>query len=253
VAKAPRVPGGPGEALPARRGGQHLVRPERRHSRRIRRRSHHHLPPHNQARRTRHRTIHDEPPGETAPQEPAAEARPTRRRLTRWPPAPRTDTNRQLRALPPQLPSVTFTVALSLNNQGTAPSGNMQAVRRVLARRTGWSCFSWRGEMIPATGAYPLFNSRSPQFEAWAIACQNHPFGVGGLAHSGRSSEPRRLGLDVSHRLRWLAAEGDSEASARAGGEGSRSPHHRLSVGDRRFELGRTGPVGGERASGSAH
>jgi hypothetical protein len=53
----------------------------------------------------------------------------------------------------------------------------------------------------------PLFNSRSPQFEAWAIPAQNHPFGVGGLAHSGRSSGARRLGLAASHRLRWLAAE----------------------------------------------
>jgi hypothetical protein len=76
----------------------------------------------------------------------------------------------------------------------------------------------------PAPRRNRLFNSRSPQFEAWAITCPNHPFGVGGLAHPGRSSEPRRLGLDASHRLRWLAAEGDSEASPRAGGRGAAAP-----------------------------
>ncbi len=80
------------------------------------------------------------------------------------------------------------------------------------------SCFSWRGETIPPQAPHPLLNSRSAHFEAWAIACPNHSFGVGGLAHSGRSSEPRRLGGCEPVPQMARNKDGGSEASTRAGG-----------------------------------
>ena len=107
---------------------------------------------------------------------------------------------------------------LSLNDQGDR-SERKHASRSSGSRASNrCSCFSWRGETIPPQAPHPLLNSRSAHFEAWAIACPNHSFGVGGLAHSGRSSEPRRLGGCEPVPQMARSKDGGSEASTRAGG-----------------------------------